>query len=262
MNDDRIYAHVNVNWVQINRYSSLLNLNVTESRSTPNKLRFIPVVAGNPAAFRQSPDSPGLSWQQTPVELRKRPGGAPVNAGGVPAERRFTNEPGYTGTLSAFTRAPPGHHRRLPGRCCCSAGICMGPGGATVPSGLFPVPSRLFPVPRRSMPVLHGNYRFIPQLSPVVPGSSLSFPVHPGRAPVPPGKSRITHRGSTGIIDATWPSEVVAGIFTSPFLGGQHIHYAMTQEFEDLQRLRFDIHKSLRPGSQAHWAKWQNVCTL
>ncbi|KAH3689590.1 hypothetical protein DPMN_193704 [Dreissena polymorpha] len=30
----------------------------------------------------------------------------------VPAERRFTNEPGYTGTLPAFTRAPPGHHRR------------------------------------------------------------------------------------------------------------------------------------------------------
>ncbi|KAH3879106.1 hypothetical protein DPMN_003007 [Dreissena polymorpha] len=127
---------------RINRYSSLLNLNVAESRSTPNKLWFIP------------------------VKPRQSPGGALVNAGGVPAERRFTNEPGYTGTLPAFTRAPPGHHRRQPGPCCSSAGVCIGPDGATVPSGLFPVPSRLFPVPRRSMPVLHGNNRFIPYMPP------------------------------------------------------------------------------------------------
>ncbi|KAH3890866.1 hypothetical protein DPMN_014955 [Dreissena polymorpha] len=66
---------------------------------------------------------------------------------------------GYTGTLAAFTAAPPGHQRRQPGRCHISAGVCMSPGGATVPFWLFPVPSRLFLLPRRSLPVLPGSSR-------------------------------------------------------------------------------------------------------
>ncbi|KAH3748445.1 hypothetical protein DPMN_182891 [Dreissena polymorpha] len=49
-----------------------------------------------------------------------------------------------TGTLSAFTGAPPGQNRRQPGCCSSSAGVCMGSGGATLPSRLFPVPSRFF----------------------------------------------------------------------------------------------------------------------
>ncbi|KAH3804891.1 hypothetical protein DPMN_133183 [Dreissena polymorpha] len=102
------------------------------------------------------------------------------------------------GALPAFTGAQPG-------RCRSSAGVCVGPTGATMPSQLFPVPSRLFRV-------LAGRYRFFPvtpggikhNTFPVesrfildVPGGAL---VHPGRAPVHPCRSRITHWGSAGII--------------------------------------------------------------
>ncbi|KAH3828116.1 hypothetical protein DPMN_130067 [Dreissena polymorpha] len=100
-----------------------------------------------------------------------------------------------TGTLPAFIGASPGHHRRQPGRCRSAAGVCMGPGGAAVPSRFFQVPSRLFPVPRRSLPILPADSRSIKR-----PRSS---PVHPGRPRWSPGsfgRSRITHRGSTGII--------------------------------------------------------------
>ncbi|KAH3769476.1 hypothetical protein DPMN_170744 [Dreissena polymorpha] len=99
----------------------------------------------------------------------------------------------YTGTLPAFTVAPPEH-------CRSSLGVCMGPGGATVTSQLNPVPSRFFMVPRWSFPVLPGDSRFMPEVlnililsrwspgSPqfitVVPSGAL---VHPGRAPVHPG---------------------------------------------------------------------------
>ncbi|KAH3698539.1 hypothetical protein DPMN_086068 [Dreissena polymorpha] len=70
----------------------------------------------------------------------------------------------YTGTLPAFTRAPLGKHRRQPGRCHSSVGVCMGPEGATLPSRLFPLSSQLMPVPRRSLLVLPGDYRFIPEV--------------------------------------------------------------------------------------------------
>ncbi|KAH3858740.1 hypothetical protein DPMN_101369 [Dreissena polymorpha] len=82
----------------------------------------------------------------------------------------------------------------------------MGPGGPTVPSRLFPVPSRLFPVPRRSLPVLPGDYRFIPEVLNILilsrwsPGFPRFIPVVPDGAPVHPGRSRITQRGSAGII--------------------------------------------------------------
>ncbi|KAH3828680.1 hypothetical protein DPMN_130662 [Dreissena polymorpha] len=46
----------------------------------------------------------------------------------------------------------------------------------------------------------HFNTYPVERRAPVVPGSSPSSPVHPGRAPVHLGRSRITHRGSTGII--------------------------------------------------------------
>ncbi|KAH3749188.1 hypothetical protein DPMN_183679 [Dreissena polymorpha] len=112
----------------------------------------------------------------------------------------------YTGTLPAFTGAPPGH-------CLSTAGIYMSPGGATVPSRLFPLPSRLFPVPRRSLPVLPGDSLFIPEVLNIlilsrwspgflrfIPVVLVGAPVHPGRTPVHPGRFRITHRGSAGII--------------------------------------------------------------
>ncbi|KAH3888262.1 hypothetical protein DPMN_012294 [Dreissena polymorpha] len=102
----------------------------------------------------------------------------------------------YTGTLLAFTGAPPGHHRQQPGRCCSSAGVCMGQGEATVPSGLFSVPYLLFPVPRQSLPVLPGDSQFIPEVLNI---SVLTrWSLDPPRWS--PGLSRIMHRGSTGII--------------------------------------------------------------
>ncbi|KAH3751246.1 hypothetical protein DPMN_185799 [Dreissena polymorpha] len=122
----------------------------------------------------------------SPVECRCRPGRAPVYR--------------CTVALQGLCQHIPGLHL---GNTSDNRDVA----GALPDNGLFPVPSRLFPVPRRSLPVLPGDSRFIPEelnililsrwspgrprFIPVVPGGA---PGHNGRAPIHPGRSRITHR--------------------------------------------------------------------
>ncbi|KAH3796603.1 hypothetical protein DPMN_150173 [Dreissena polymorpha] len=102
----------------------------------------------------------------------------------------------YTGTLSAFTGAPPGHHRRQPGRCHSSAGVTLFPGAATVET--VQQPGRFLVNPGLAT-IYSGEALTEPRLSPVMPRwRPDESRQRPGRAPVY-RNSAGTHRCYTGI---------------------------------------------------------------
>ncbi|KAH3713950.1 hypothetical protein DPMN_073753 [Dreissena polymorpha] len=136
------------------------------------------------------------------------PGAAPVEAiqqnGRSPGCRRAPVYRNSAGTHRGYTDIRP---RQSYGNAPCpgeapvnalyrdSTGIHRGSIGALPAT----VPSRLFPVPRLSLPVLPGDSRFIPE-----PGSF---------------RSRITHRGSAGIIARLGLKSIMLTILTRlPFV--------------------------------------------
>ncbi|KAH3888820.1 hypothetical protein DPMN_012859 [Dreissena polymorpha] len=127
-----------------------------------------------------------------PGRRRSCPGGAPVNAGGVPAGRRFTDRGAglpmyrsYAEILPAFTGAPPGHLWRQPGRCRSSAGVCMGPVELRCRPGCSrcrPGYSRWCAGRCRPFPVTPGSFTEVFNISILSrwsPGCSRSSPVEP-----------------------------------------------------------------------------------